>query len=282
MTSDELHRLIQQGESTTVEFKSEPSEQVLRGFSRDIAAMANSQGGVVLFGVTDEGESKGCELPEGVRDRITTEARRCRPSIAIDFEEVRFGHSRFLVVKIPRSPVFHNDGDFRFPIRIGNQTDYLDALGLLALFQERQLVREEGPQQQQFVAPVVEAQTLSDAEAESIAHALRSPEASVRLEGLRDVAFVASRFVILDRRPIVEAIKRSLDSGTDQERDLVMQALRNRTVWNVKEELKIITAWVPQLTGLAKSGPPGIATAAFQILMNLRQREAAEVLVQSR
>ncbi|HYS99203.1 MAG TPA: ATP-binding protein [Thermoplasmata archaeon] len=278
LTFDDLNRLIQQGENATTEFKAEPSPQVLRGLSTDIAAMANYQGGMIVFGVTDDRDPRGCTLDAGIRDRITTEAKLCRPAIAVDFEEVPFGARRFLILKVPRSSVFHNDKEFRFPTRIGNQTDYLDALGLVAVFNERTPV--QGEALQQFVQPVVEKQELSNTEAASVAHALSSPEPSVRLEGLRDVAFLASRFVLLDRRPIAEAVKRTLDSGTEQERDLVMQALRNRTVWKVEAETRIIATWVPELIELAQSAPPGTATAAFQILMNLRRKEAAEVLVQ--
>ncbi len=278
ITFDDLNRIIQQGENATTEFKAEPSPEVMKGLSTDVAAMANSQGGMIVFGVADDGDPRGCKLEADVRDRITTEAKQCRPSIAVDFEEVPFGARRFLVLKIPRSTVFHNDKEFRFPTRIGNQTGYLDALGLVAVLNERALVQREAVQQ--YVPPVAERQELSDTEAASVAHALSSPEPAVRLEGLRDVAFLAGRFVVLDRPPIAQAIKQSLDTGTDPERDLAMQALRNRTVWNVKEELETITKWVPQLTILAKSASPGMATAAFQILMNLHRTEAAEVLVQ--
>ena len=278
ITFDDLNRLIQQGENATTEFKAEPSPQVLKGLSTDIAAMANYQGGMIVFGVTDDGDPRGCTLEADTRDRMTTEAKLCRPSIAIDFEEVPFGARRFLILKVPRSSVFHNDKEFRFPTRIGNQTDYLDALGLVAVLNERGLVQGEAVQQ--FVQPVVERQELSETEAASVAHALSSPEPAVRLEGLRDVAFLSGRFVVFDRPPVAQAIKRSLDSGTDPERELAMQALRNRTVWNIKEELETIANWVPQLSVLAKTFAPGIAVAAFQILMNLHRKEAADVLVQ--
>jgi predicted HTH transcriptional regulator len=49
---DGLHRLIQQGESQTVEFKSSvpPPEAI----ARNLVAFANSDGGILLLGVGDD------------------------------------------------------------------------------------------------------------------------------------------------------------------------------------------------------------------------------------
>jgi hypothetical protein len=54
---DGLHRLIQQGESQTVEFKSSvpPPEAI----ARNLVAFANSDGGILLLGVGDDGRILG-------------------------------------------------------------------------------------------------------------------------------------------------------------------------------------------------------------------------------
>ena len=55
MNEQELHTLIAQGEGFTSEFKrSMPSN-----LGREMCALANASGGVILLGVTDKGEIVG-------------------------------------------------------------------------------------------------------------------------------------------------------------------------------------------------------------------------------
>jgi predicted HTH transcriptional regulator len=52
MTSvEELQKIIGRGEDTQTEFKAALSEEVLKGLPTDLAAIANSQGGRLIFGV---------------------------------------------------------------------------------------------------------------------------------------------------------------------------------------------------------------------------------------
>ena len=55
MSAQELHTLIAQGEGFTSEFKrSMPSD-----LGREMCALANASGGVILLGVTDKGKIVG-------------------------------------------------------------------------------------------------------------------------------------------------------------------------------------------------------------------------------
>lgn len=55
-TFDELRRLVEQSEDAHVELKQMASEDVLRELPTRIAAVANAQGGAIIFGVTDDKE----------------------------------------------------------------------------------------------------------------------------------------------------------------------------------------------------------------------------------
>jgi ATP-dependent DNA helicase RecG len=54
-----LEKLIAQGENRAVEFKSAQVRQ--ESIAKEIVAFANSQGGVLLLGVEDNGEITGVE-----------------------------------------------------------------------------------------------------------------------------------------------------------------------------------------------------------------------------
>ncbi len=59
-------------------------------------------------------------------------------------EEIRFRSRSFIVVKVPKSSLVHNDHQKKFPIRLGTMTHHLDALGLVNLLQEiRQHLQRE-------------------------------------------------------------------------------------------------------------------------------------------
>ncbi len=51
MTPDQLDILLQEGESTTLEYK----ERLSSSFSRELVALENTLGGRILLGVRDDG-----------------------------------------------------------------------------------------------------------------------------------------------------------------------------------------------------------------------------------
>lgn len=79
LTAQEIMALARAGESQTVEFKLENEKQPDIG--ELLAALANADGGVVLFGVTDQGEIAGVRQPNTIEQRIVSAARSCRPPL---------------------------------------------------------------------------------------------------------------------------------------------------------------------------------------------------------
>lgn len=146
--------------------------------------MANFQGGRIIFGVTQGKDPVGLDFQGDEREKISQQASNCRPAVKIDFEEITLGSRHFLVVKVDRSSVVHNDLNRRFPIRIGNTTDYLDASGLLALLQERRLLVVEG-QEPQPTPTERKRRPLSKSQVDLLSRTLASTNPSVRLEGLK-------------------------------------------------------------------------------------------------
>ena len=107
MTHESLRILIEQGESTTLEFK----ENFSASFAREVVALANTIGGKVLVGVSDGGKIVGVRDSNTLRARIQDVARNCDPPVRVLVEPV----AAILVVHVSESdfkPVQCSDGFF--------------------------------------------------------------------------------------------------------------------------------------------------------------------------
>ncbi|HEY0426168.1 MAG TPA: RNA-binding domain-containing protein [Pyrinomonadaceae bacterium] len=140
-TRTELMRLIRGGEDTYLELKVKlsNSERITQG----IVALANTAGGTMIFGVTDQLRVEGVNNPEGVQEELV---RICReeifPPIVPLIDSIAFDSGRRVVVLDidgKRPPYRTRDG--RFYIRIGEEkreisrtelSDWLDEIRPLA------------------------------------------------------------------------------------------------------------------------------------------------------
>jgi len=84
MKRADLNILIQEGESTTLEFK----EGLSGSLAREMVALANTIGGRILLGVRDDGSVAGLKDSNSLRARIQDTARNCDPPIKIVVEPV--------------------------------------------------------------------------------------------------------------------------------------------------------------------------------------------------
>lgn len=278
-TFDDLHKIILQGENAQIEFKSDISDSVLRGLSTDIAALSNTQGGMIVFGVTDSKDPKGCDLTGDERERISQEASKCLPIVAIDVEEVPFGARKFMVVKIPKSTVVHNDYQKKFPVRVGTITDYLDALGLVMLLQERGIVSQGTLEQSQISSPT-ERTPLPENEVSMIVKPLRSSNKTIRLQALQDMTGLPYRYILLESEPMADAIGSILAGEDDEEVGFILDVLRGIANVGTDKEKKTLKAWKPRLSDIAVSfRSPETATRAIQVLQFLKSKAALDSLI---
>lgn len=78
----ELNMMLQEGEGYKIEFK-----ENTRGLDKEIVAFANSSGGRIFVGVTDEGKIKGVPISNRLKAQTQDIANNCRPRVKIFFEE---------------------------------------------------------------------------------------------------------------------------------------------------------------------------------------------------
>ncbi len=81
---DKLAEIIALGESTTIEFK----RSVTSDLGREICAFANSSGGKILLGVSDNGDIVGISDSNRLKSQIQNIARSADPSISIEIERL--------------------------------------------------------------------------------------------------------------------------------------------------------------------------------------------------
>lgn len=91
----QLQELVAHGEGTTLEFKRKATypEKILR----EIIAFANTQGGILLIGVSDDSTIPGLKYPEDESHVIQEALKKCKPKI--DFKEtfIPVGHNRTVI-----------------------------------------------------------------------------------------------------------------------------------------------------------------------------------------
>lgn len=270
---------MEQSEDARVELKEMATDQVLRDFPTDIAAVSNGKGGAIVFGVTNAREFVGLDPRVDERERISQEAAKCRPPVQIDFDMVLSeDKKRFLVVHVPAAATLpHSDHRDRVPMRVGNVTAYLDPSGVMKWLSERGLLSREAQQ----VYPESKREPISDVDASAIADGLDSGIALRRIEALRDMAHLCHRHVVLDRGDIALSIGRILREGTTQEARLILEGLRSVVLWGPEEERNPVLQWFDRVAEIARDvREPELARMAWDVLQCARQLVAADIVAE--
>jgi ATP-dependent DNA helicase RecG len=139
----ELMRLVRGGEDTYLELKVKLSNS--ERIAQEIVALANTDGGVIVFGVNDQMRVEGIEDGENVQDELV---RICReeivPSIIPFIDRIAFDNGRRIValdVNGKRRPYRTRDG--RFFVRIGSDKREASPEELASLLDETRPISYE-------------------------------------------------------------------------------------------------------------------------------------------
>jgi ATP-dependent DNA helicase RecG len=96
MTADEIRQLASQGEGQQLEFKRSLAE--LETASRAVVAFANTDGGVILFGVRDSGEIIGVDIGQTTKERIANHITGVTDPVVYPSVEFITVENRFVIV----------------------------------------------------------------------------------------------------------------------------------------------------------------------------------------
>lgn len=135
MEKKEFEFLLSKGEDYKTEFK-----ENLSGIDKDIVAFANTDGGIILVGVTDTGKVKGFALSNKLKAEIQAVARNCDPAILIEISE----QENVSIIVIQESTTKPHKCSTGFYLRNGATSQKLTVDEIRKLFnKEGQLLYEE-------------------------------------------------------------------------------------------------------------------------------------------
>ncbi|MBA7520968.1 hypothetical protein ES705_13068 [subsurface metagenome] len=84
MNEKELQLILEGGEGYKIEFK-----EALTNIDKEFVAFANSSGGRIFLGITDDKAIKGAKISNKLKSQIQDRANNCQPPVKILFEEFK-------------------------------------------------------------------------------------------------------------------------------------------------------------------------------------------------
>ncbi|MDX1699626.1 MAG: ATP-binding protein [Melioribacteraceae bacterium] len=102
MNYKQLIKLIEEGENLRIEFKQKFSEY--DKIAKEIIAFANTEGGTIIFGVTDKGRVLGVESEKEIAELVKETIRDyCQPSVDYDLHYIRIKDKEVVALEIHES-----------------------------------------------------------------------------------------------------------------------------------------------------------------------------------
>jgi predicted HTH transcriptional regulator len=99
MNRNQLIKLIEDGENLNVEFKQRFSDHVK--IAKEIIAFANTNGGVIIFGINDNGKTYGVDSEKEITELLKETIRNyCEPLIEYQISYIELGGKEVVVVDI--------------------------------------------------------------------------------------------------------------------------------------------------------------------------------------
>ncbi len=135
----EKRRILQNGESSKVEFKTE--EVHIYSLAGEIIAFANLDGGAIFIGIDDSGEIKRCERKNFEEFVVNVCRNNVRPAILPVIEKVVVDGKLVLVVIIERGDTPYSTNRGLYFIRVGSTKQPPTQQELLRLFQKRNILQ---------------------------------------------------------------------------------------------------------------------------------------------
>jgi len=133
MTIDEMKKIILNGENSYIEFKEGVKAKDL---AEEIVAFSNTDGGMILIGVDDEGNIKGIK-DEKIEETIMNICRNnCIPNIVPLYEMIESEDKRIAVITILKGldkPYYTSD--HKYYVRVGTTKRVASKEELLRLFE---------------------------------------------------------------------------------------------------------------------------------------------------
>ncbi len=144
MNIHDVKRWIEEGEGFEMEFKRKVSSP--KKIAKTLSSFANTQGGIILFGVDDDGTIVGVESEKTELDLLNEAAQTyCDPPVDTDVRIIPYNHRDIIVVMVeessekPHAVVTNEEGEKNVFIRVKDNT-------VLASKEVVKVLRDEHPE----------------------------------------------------------------------------------------------------------------------------------------
>lgn len=158
MTWNELENLINRGEDSKLEFKQDLPHA--DSIAAEIVAFGNMDGGLILFGVQDDGTICGLPNPDAEERLINICRQNVDPPIIPVIERLVKNNLHVLVMHIPKCYTVMSTRDGRYFLRVGSTKRQPSKQELARLFQRSRQI--------QFDETLVEAAGIEDIDFEKV------------------------------------------------------------------------------------------------------------------
>ena len=132
MNEKDLRKLISQREGLRIDFKRDLRRETMDDLSNDFAAFANTDGGQIIIGVTNDKKIIGVEDYSEKASDIYQRASTCKPRVDIRVSEEKLDGCDLILIQISKSNWIHADNRQRFPQRVGDKTDFMEIGAILS------------------------------------------------------------------------------------------------------------------------------------------------------
>ncbi len=149
MEPAQIEQILENGEGALVEFKQSASASL----AKEMVAFANTAGGTIYIGISDDNRVIGCPMTNRMRSEIHNLGNNCSPRITPVIESFTYKGKEVVAIEIPESqdkPVQCSDGFF---IREGANSQKMSRDEILLFAQKAGKIRFESQLRTDFKYP---------------------------------------------------------------------------------------------------------------------------------
>jgi len=149
MNPEEFAMLLQEGEGYKIEIK-----EGISGIDKHMVAFANSSGGRIFIGITDDKQIKGINITNKLKTQIQDIANNCRPKVKIFMEKIEFDNKDVLIVNVRVGEDKPYECSSGFYKRIGAISQKLTRDEIMEFFKSEGKIRFDELINEKFIYPL--------------------------------------------------------------------------------------------------------------------------------
>lgn len=133
VSPESIHSVLSRQESDILEFKESVPDHKMN-LAKEIAALANHEGGALLLGVADDGSPVGLDDIDSIEERVSGILTNTVTNGVRNVQKSRVGGADILIVNVQRATTAPVDVDGTFYVRTGTTRDRLSGHEILDRF----------------------------------------------------------------------------------------------------------------------------------------------------